>query len=108
MWQEEMELSTYIWKQKPVHLISTVWYNGMPGSKARIDMHKNLGPWRNGRTDSNETCYSIGFDGKFGRTAKHYSVVADEKMKGASSEILPNRPKQRKELMPVGNNQTCR
>ena len=93
MWQEEKEPDMQDWTRRPVHTVSTAWYNGMPGSQARIDMHKDIGPWRNGAADFIETCYSIGFDGRFGRTAKHHNIVDGEMIKEARGEVLPNRPK---------------
>ena len=55
------------WKDAPEGLKCTAWYNGLPGSKVRLDVHKEVTQWVNGASSFAERKYTAAFDGQYGR-----------------------------------------
>ena len=69
---EEQRVSSDVpWERTSVSFRSTAWYNGMPKSKARVDVHSEVLRWEQGLAPYAEESYSIGFDGQFGREVRH-------------------------------------
>jgi hypothetical protein len=59
------------WEDTPVGLTCTAWYNGLPGSKVRVDAHKKVVEWLDGLSPFLEESYTAAYDGQYGRVARH-------------------------------------
>jgi len=59
-----------IWQQTPIYVSSTMWSDGKPGSKIRVDVHNQVLRWeRKENPDSfSERSFSNSFDGAKGRS----------------------------------------
>lgn len=55
------------WERTPIYYSSTAWYDSIPWSKARIDVHKEVLEWTEGSAPYCEMSYSLSFDGQYGR-----------------------------------------
>lgn len=90
--EEERSSSTEQWKPNGVYVRSTAIYNGMPKSKARIDIHSEVLKWEQGLASHAEESYSVGFDGRFGRVARHKTGAVGKMADLKQAEILPDAP----------------
>jgi hypothetical protein len=70
-WVEELAPGSNEWKRTPVRYSGKAWYNGLSGSKARIDVHKEVEKWSNGPAPYAEDSYSVGTDGEQAWLAQH-------------------------------------
>jgi hypothetical protein len=66
-----------LWERTPIYVSSTSWFNGLPGSKARVDVHKEVLEWQEGLAPYVERSYTISFDGQYGQEINH-SMKYDE------------------------------
>ncbi|MCP4256969.1 MAG: hypothetical protein GY774_05510 [Planctomycetes bacterium] len=69
--EEQRASSDVPWERTSVSFRSTAWYNCVPRSKARVDVHSEVLRWEQGSSPYGEESYSIGFDGRFGRDVRH-------------------------------------
>lgn len=92
LFQEERPSSTDPWKRNGVYVNSTAWYNGMPNSKVRVDVHREVLKWEQGLASHAEESYSLGFDGQFGRVVTHKSGAVNDTWDAKEAEILPDAP----------------
>jgi len=99
LWEEERPTSVDQWERTPRGLSSTAWFNGLPGSKARIDVHRQVVTWTNGKAPFAEDSFSIGFDGKYGRIAHHSTGSLGRTFKARRGEVLPDAPTMLKNRM---------
>jgi len=81
-----------LWQRTPVYVSSTAWFDGHPGGKARIDVHKQVLEWRNGAAPYVESSYSAGFDGKYGRVVRHTSGHSGETFPLKEAKIVADYP----------------
>lgn len=94
VWMEERLSKSNPWQRTPVYVSSTAILDGMPNSKARVDVHKEVVKWKEGDNPYADISYSVGFDGKYGRTIYHYSQSNEKKRITKKGEItlgIPNR-----------------
>jgi len=77
------------WRETLIHVNSTMWSDGKPSGKIRVDVHKQVLRWvRDGKSDSySERSFSDSFDGVTGRSIVKRSgefgkakVVKDKKV----------------------------
>ncbi|MCP4256965.1 MAG: DUF1573 domain-containing protein [Planctomycetes bacterium] len=73
--EEQRASSDVPWERTSVSFSSTAWYNGMPKSKARVDVHSEVLRWEEGLAPWAEESYSVGFDGQFGREVRHAAGI---------------------------------
>lgn len=73
LWVDRREPNSLTWEPTPVYASCTAWFDGKPNGKARIDVHREILEWEYGAAPYSEESYSVGFDGRQGRTAR-YSV----------------------------------
>jgi hypothetical protein len=69
------------WQRTPTYWSSTAWLDGHPNGKMRVDVNKQVLEWKDGAAPTAEESYSAGFDGQYGRIARHTF--------GHSGKILP-------------------
>ena len=77
---EQRVLPTDSWKPIGVSVSSTAWFNGLPNSKARVDVHQETLQKKEG--GFNQKSYSVSFDGQTGRIVKRLTGTP-----GAMSEV---------------------
>jgi hypothetical protein len=80
------------WEDTPVCVVCTAWYNGLPGSKVRVDVVKEVLEWEDGPAPLGESSYSVAFDGQYGRTARHNVGPVGETAQVGRGEISADRP----------------
>jgi len=80
------------WEQTPIYISSTAWFDGLPNSKARFDVHKEVLEWQEGAAPYVEESYSIGFDGHQGRLAKHTSGHSGQTHHIKTGKVLAEAP----------------
>jgi hypothetical protein len=69
------------WQSTPIYSSKTVWFDGGPEGKIRVDVHKQIEKWLNGLAPYGEESFSMSYDGKNGRYVS-----------SKEGEILPNKP----------------
>jgi len=73
-WKEKWDPKKNEWiKDSEVYISCTSWFNGLPKSKARIDVHKEVLKWTDGVAPYAEDEYSVSFDGQLARKVHHRS-----------------------------------
>jgi hypothetical protein len=92
LWQEERKPDSEEWKKTGVFLSTTSWRDGLAGSRARIDIDREVLVWTNGKAPYSEDKLSLGYDGRYGRVAYHESGPAGNTVHMARAEVLPTRP----------------
>lgn len=86
-WEEHSTSASGPWQRTPIYWSSTAWFSGDWSSrrwnadqhtfethiqgKARVDVHKRVLEWQEGLAPYGESSYSVGFDGRYGRMARH-------------------------------------
>jgi hypothetical protein len=80
------------WERTPVLLAVTAWYNGLPGSKARVDVDQEILEWEDGAAPFIESSYSVAFDGQYGRNAIHKKGPVGELSDSHRGVISPDVP----------------
>lgn len=86
-WEEHSTSASGLWQRTPIYWSSTAWFSGNWSSrmwnadqhtfdrhiqgKARVDVHKEVLEWQEGAAPYIEESYSVGFDGQYGRMARH-------------------------------------
>jgi hypothetical protein len=80
------------WQRTPIYISSTAWFDGLPNSKARFDVHKEVLEWQEGAAPYIEQSYSIGFDGHHGRLAKHTFGHSGETHDIKTGKVLADAP----------------
>lgn len=80
------------WQRTPVYVSSTAWFDGHPGGKARMDVHKEVLKWLNGAAPYAESSYSVGFDGKHGRVVDHTRGHSGKTFPLKEAKIVPDYP----------------
>jgi hypothetical protein len=89
---EEKRYANGQWEKTPICVSSTAWYDGLPASKMRIDVHKEILKWEQGAAPYLEDSYSVSFNGQYGRIVRHTSGYNDVKAYQEEAEILPEVP----------------
>jgi hypothetical protein len=69
------------WQKTPIYHSQTVWVDGGPEGKERVDVHKEVNKWINGISPYGEESYSMSYYGQHGRY-----------IQAKKGEILPDRP----------------
>ena len=73
-WREKWDPDNNEWiKDTEVSMACTSWFNGLPKSKTRVDVHKEILKWVDGDAPYAEDVYSLGFDGQSARKVHHRS-----------------------------------
>jgi hypothetical protein len=80
------------WQKTPVCVLSTVWFNGRAKGKERIDVHKEVLFRKGDIIPYMENSYSMGFDGQFGRIARHTKELGVTTQLVKEGEILLDVP----------------
>lgn len=80
------------WQKTPIYVSSTAILNGLPNSKARIDVHEEVLEWKEGNSPYAATSYSLGFDGQCGKTIRRYLQTSKGKYVRNECEITPQAP----------------
>ena len=78
------------WQRTPVYVSCTAWFDGKPGGKARVDVHKEVLRWREGAAPYGESSYSVGFDGKHGRVVHYTRGHSGKTFPLKEGELLPD------------------
>jgi hypothetical protein len=81
------------WQRTPIYVASTAWFDGSPGGKARVDVHKQVIEWLQGAAPYAESSYSISFDGKHGRVVNHTIGHSGKTVPRKRARIMPRPPK---------------
>jgi hypothetical protein len=84
------------WKRTPVYASTTGWFDGRPQGKIRVDVNLQVSEWKEGAAPYLEESYSVGFDGRYGRYAKHSPGHGGETYSVGQGEIILGRPDQLK------------
>lgn len=71
---ERKASATDKWEKTPIGVLATVWLDGKPGGKFKVDVHSEVFEWHDGVTPYLENSYSVSFDGKKGKSAHHHFV----------------------------------
>lgn len=80
------------WQKTPVYVLSTAWFDGLAKGKERIDVHKEILFRKGDIIPYMESSYSLGFDGQFGRIARHTKELGVNTRLVKEGEILPDVP----------------
>jgi hypothetical protein len=59
------------WQRTPIYVSCTSWFSEPPGTKARIDIHREVLEWIDGFAPYLEMSYSLSFNGQEGRVIEH-------------------------------------
>jgi len=81
------------WKRTPIYVSCTAWLDGRPRGKARVDVNKEVLEWRDGAAPYAESSYSVGFDGHYGRLAKHTFGHSGRTHHSKRGKLLADAPK---------------
>ena len=92
VWMEERLSKSDLWQRTPIYVSSTAILSGLPNSKTRVDVHKEVVKWKEGDNAYADKSYSVGFDGQYGKTIYHYSRSNEEKRVMSKGEITPGVP----------------
>jgi hypothetical protein len=65
----------------------TAWYDGMPGGKIRIDVHKSRAAWRDGPVPFLEESYGLAWNGHMGQKLVTETGSPDDPVRALSGEI---------------------
>jgi hypothetical protein len=92
-WMEVRNTPFESWQRTPVYVSSTAWFDGRPSGKARIEVHRDISEHeqRTGHAYI-ESSYSMGFDGQYGRIARHWEKNGDTVRLSKSGEVLVGAP----------------
>lgn len=74
---ERKAKATDKWKKTPIGVLATVWLDGSPGGKFRVDVHSEVLKWHEGAAPFSEESYSVSFDGITAKTAHHHFGMVD-------------------------------
>jgi hypothetical protein len=88
--EEQRVLPTDSWKPNGVSVSSTAWFNGLPNSKARVDVHQETLQKKEG--GFLQTSYSVSFDGQTGRIVRRLTGTPGAMSEVKRAEILPSAP----------------
>ena len=92
VWMEERLGNSDPWQRTPIYVSSTAILSGLPNSKIRVDVHKEVEKWQDGAKPYADKSYSVGFDGQYGKTIYSYSRPDEEKRVMSKGEITPGVP----------------
>lgn len=81
------------WQRTPIYISSTAWFDGRPRGKAKVDVHKQILEWQEGAAPYIEESYSAGFDGHYGRLAKHTFGHSGRTHHSKRGKLLADAPK---------------
>lgn len=82
------------WRRTPVRTKTTAWFDGRPKARARVDVHLHVSEWEGGDAPYFEESYSLGFDGQYGRVAKHSMRHSGKTHAIKEGEVLSSVPGQ--------------
>jgi len=80
------------WKTLQPRLESEAWLNGLRQSKMRFDVVVSVNRWIGGPYDWVQTSYSVGYDGRYGRVARHTSGPVGEPKKVGLGQVFAELP----------------
>jgi hypothetical protein len=93
-WREKWDPNNGKWTKDSKEYIScTSWFDGVPKSKTRVDVHKEILKWVDGAAPYAEDVYSLGFDGQSGRKVHHRSGPINETFEMREAYITPESSK---------------
>jgi hypothetical protein len=88
--EEERVLPTDPWKPTGVTVSCTAWFNGLPKSKGRVDVHQET--LRHEQGGFLQRSFSASFDGQTGRMVRHAAGAPGAMVEEKRAEILPSAP----------------
>jgi len=80
------------WQLTPVYVSSTAWFEGRPGVKARVDVHKEVLRTLQSKYPYSQKSYSMGFDGQCGRIVYHTMGQLGKTFPHREGRIFPECP----------------
>jgi hypothetical protein len=91
-WVEHGTSSSGPWERTPVCLSTTAFFQNISSTRARIDFHKKVLPWKDGAAPYLEESYSLSFDGVQSRRRDISSSYSGKSFDRHSGRILPEAP----------------
>ncbi len=91
-WVEHSTSSSGPWEQTPICYSSTAYFEGISSSRARIDFHKDVAPWKNGAAPYFQRSYSVSFDEVQGSRKEISSSYSGKTFDRNRGFILPEAP----------------
>lgn len=88
--EEERALPTDPWKPTGVTVSCTAWFNGLPKSKGRVDVHQET--LRHEQGSFLQRSFSASWDGQTGRMVRHAAGDPGAMVEEKRAEILPSAP----------------
>ena len=89
-WKEKWDPENNKWvKATEQYMSCTSWFNGLPKSKTRIDVHKEILKWVDGDAPYAEDVYSMGFNGQSARKVHHRSGPVNKTFEMREASITP-------------------
>lgn len=78
------------WEKSPIYADITAWFNGKPGSLARIDAKRFVLAWTDGESKYSESSYTLAFDGRVTRRIDKAAGPYEKAAPNPVANILPN------------------
>ncbi len=91
-WVEHGSSSSGPWQRTPVSSSKTAFFGPISCNRARINVHKSVMPWKNGKAPYHEQSYSVSFDGTEGRRKSISSHYNDKTFEVNRGSVLPKAP----------------
>lgn len=80
------------WVKTGEETVCTAWYNGLPGSKARVDVHSEIASSSNEQVPLIQNSYTTSFNGKYGTLIEYSSGIPGKEKTISSADLVPESP----------------
>lgn len=94
IFREEKQIKSEKWKRTDSFTKARAWIDGLPKSKIRVDILKNVIESSDPNIAPLETSYSVGFDGMYGRRFRSSNKIGEDVTILNKAEITADYPKE--------------
>lgn len=89
LWVEARSEQTREWSPTGVEISLDTWLDGLPGSKARLDIHEEILEWEDGPAAFSRDSMSVSYNGQTSRLVHHAAGTLDKQNDIRRAEIVP-------------------
>lgn len=94
IWQDKKQIRSEEWERTGSYAKSLAWINGLPKSKIRVDVLKDITEPAENNKPFLEAKYSVGFDGMYGRRVWYSRQIGEEVTNINKGEVTVDYPQE--------------